>query len=97
MRVFSACFEEIGVMCRYYQFTQVRICTKDVSVGVLCLCPTIFSLNHSVTGFSQIRRHDILKWFSQNWNGEKGEEWDRFAEKNIPEFEKEFEFSHTVH
>ena len=37
---------------------------------------------------NQIRRHDILKWLSQNWDGE--EEWDTFAEKYNPEFEEEF-------
>ena len=40
----------------------------------------------------QIRRHEIFKWFRQYWNGEVEEAWDRFAEKNNPEFEKEFTF-----
>ncbi len=41
---------------------------------------------------NQVRRHRILKWFSENWNGEEGQVWDRFAEKNRPNFETEFEF-----
>ncbi len=41
---------------------------------------------------NQIRRHDIFEWFSQNWHGEIGEAWDRFREKNNPEFEKAFSF-----
>ena len=41
---------------------------------------------------NQIRRHKIFEWFSQNWHGEAVEAWDRFAEKNNPEFKKEFTF-----
>ncbi len=41
----------------------------------------------------QIRRHKILGWFNDNWNGEVGEAWDRFAEKNNPQFKKKFKFT----
>ncbi len=44
-------------------------------------------------GEEQTRRHRILKWFRDNWNGEVGEAWDRFAEKNNPEFKRIFTFS----
>ena len=43
----------------------------------------------------QTRRHDIIRWYSDNLNFCEvpvGEEWDRFAEKYKPEFEREFEF-----
>ncbi|MCK4829262.1 hypothetical protein KA005_76770, partial [bacterium] len=43
-------------------------------------------------GKEQTRRHKILKWFGDNWNGEVGEAWDKFREKNNPEFERIFEF-----
>ena len=41
---------------------------------------------------NQIRRHDIFKWFSQNWHDEVGEDWDRFAKNNNPEFMKKFTY-----
>jgi len=41
----------------------------------------------------QVRRHKILKWYKDNWNGEVGEAWDRFAEKNNPAFKKKFKYS----
>ena len=41
---------------------------------------------------NQIRRHRIFEWFSQHWNGEVGEAWDRFREKNNPEFKRRFKF-----
>lgn len=40
----------------------------------------------------QIRRHSIMKWFSQNWDGEKGDEWDQFAQRHNPEFKRTFKF-----
>jgi len=44
---------------------------------------------------NQIRRHEIFEWFSQNWNGEEGEEWDRFADKNNPKFKRRFTFKNS--
>jgi len=41
---------------------------------------------------NQTRRHRIFEWFSHNWNGEVGEAWDRFAEKNNPDFKRIFKF-----
>jgi len=41
----------------------------------------------------QIRRHKIFEWYKNNWNGEIGEAWDEFAEKNNPAFKKEFTYS----
>ena len=43
----------------------------------------------------QTRRHDILRWYSENLKFSEvpiGEEWDRFAERNNPDFERKFEF-----
>jgi len=41
----------------------------------------------------QIRRHKIFGWYNDNWNGEVGEAWDRFAEENNPAFKREFTYS----
>jgi len=41
----------------------------------------------------QIRRHKIFGWYNDNWNGEVGEPWDRFAEENNPAFKREFTYS----
>ncbi|MHA1950791.1 MAG: hypothetical protein ACXAAO_01205 [Candidatus Thorarchaeota archaeon] len=43
----------------------------------------------------QTRRHDIIRWYSENMNFSEvpiGEEWDRFAERNNPDFERIFKF-----
>jgi hypothetical protein len=40
----------------------------------------------------QIRHHKIFEWFSQNWRGEVGEDWNGFAKKNNPEFKRIFTF-----
>lgn len=43
----------------------------------------------------QTRRHDIFRWYSENLNFSElpsREEWDRFAEKNNPDFQRKFEF-----
>ena len=41
----------------------------------------------------QIRRHKIFGWYNDNWNGEVGDAWDRFAEENNPAFKREFTYS----
>jgi hypothetical protein len=39
----------------------------------------------------QIRRHKILRWYHENWNGEKGEEWNEFAKKHNKEFKDKYD------
>lgn len=38
-------------------------------------------------GESQIRRHEMLKWYHENW---KGEEWSMFAQSNADSFKNKF-------
>ena len=40
---------------------------------------------------SGIRRHKILRWYHENWNGKEGEEWDKFARKHNQRFKEEFD------
>lgn len=40
----------------------------------------------------QIRRHEILEWYHDNWKGEEGEEWDVFARLNNPSFKAKFTY-----
>lgn len=38
----------------------------------------------------QIIRHAILRWYQKNWQGERGANWDKFAESHDTEFKKLF-------
>ncbi len=38
----------------------------------------------------QVLRHEIFRWFTNNWKGELGEAWNEFAKKNNPVFKKKF-------
>ncbi|MDF1537986.1 MAG: hypothetical protein P1Q69_03695 [Candidatus Thorarchaeota archaeon] len=38
----------------------------------------------------QVLRHEIFSWFHNNWKGEEGKAWDKFAKENNPAFKKKF-------
>jgi len=46
---------------------------------------------------NQIKRHKILKWYQDNWKGETGEDWNKFADNNNPEFKREFPGKYIPH
>ena len=40
----------------------------------------------------QIRRHEILEWYHDNWKGEVGEDWNEFARVNNSAFKEKFTY-----